>query len=118
MPVAEDPRATSTSPGHVAVGLVHEDPPRVLVAADEQVLSRLIALEIVCEEDPASLEPGALADIRAALLEEDWAAAVRAWIEATGVRVDVHPDEPVMRGSEFTAGEASFDIRLSRLFES
>jgi hypothetical protein len=116
--MAEDNRPTSTSPGHVAVAVVHEDPPRILVASDELALSRRVAVEIVCEEDPAALARGALDGIRAALLAEDWSAAVAAWIEATGVRVDVHPDEPVVHDQDMTAADAAFDIRLSRLFES
>lgn len=115
--MAEDSRPTSTAPRHVAVAVVHEDPPRILVASDELSLSRLLAVEIVSEEDPVSLDEGALATIRAALLEEDWSAAVAAWIEATGVRVDVHPDEPVVHDQDLAASDALFDIRLSRLFE-
>ena len=98
----------------MAVALVHEDPPRVLLARDETTLSRVLAREVVCEEDPDSLDAGALDEIRAALLAEDWASAVAGWIEATGIRIDVHPDEPVV--GEVSAEEAAFDIRLSRLF--
>lgn len=116
--MAESLRPTSTSPGHVAVAVVHEDPPRILVAADEVALSRRLAVEIVCEEDPGSLDPGAGEEIRTALLAEEWATAVAAWIEATGVRVDVHPDEPVVHDHDLTSADAVFDIRLSRLFET
>lgn len=114
----EDRRPTSTSPGHVAVAVVHEDPPRVLIAADETALSRALALQIVCEEEPSRFEEGALGEVRRALLEEDWAAAVACWIEATSVRVDVHPDEPVLHSRQLTADAAAFDMRLSRLFEA
>lgn len=100
------------------MALVHEDPPRVLVAADEHALSRVIAVEIVCEEDPTAIDAGALSEIRSALLAEDWGSAVAAWIEATGVRVDVHPDEPVVGAAGMSAERAAFDIRLSRLLRS
>jgi hypothetical protein len=116
--MGEDPRPTSTAPGHVAVAVVHEDPPRVLIASDESALSRAVALQIVCEADPYGLPIGSVERIRDALLEEDWASAVAVWIEVTGVRVDVHPDEPVLHPHDFGPEGVAFDIRLSRLFES
>jgi hypothetical protein len=115
--MVEDSRPTSTAPGNVAVAVVHEDPPRIFVASDEMSLSRLLAVEVVCEADPDRLDGGDLSVIRSALMEEDWASAVAAWIEATGVRVDVHPDEPVTHHQDLTSDDAAFDIRLSRLFE-
>lgn len=88
----------------------------MLLARDEVSLGRLLALEIVADTDPDSIDAGALADIRSALLEEDWSTAVSVWIEATGIRVDVHPDESVV--DEFSPEAAAFDIRLSRVFAS
>jgi len=90
----------------------------VLLATDEHVLSRMIAVEIVCEEDPSAIDAGALEEIREALLADDWAAAVAGWIEATGVRVDVYPDEPVVATESMSADRAAFDIRLSRLLRT
>ncbi len=115
--MVEDNRPTSTAPGNVAVAVVQEDPPRIFVASDEISLSRLLATEIVCEADPDRLDEGDLAVIRNALLDEDWSTAVATWIEVTGVRVDVHPDEPVVHHQDLTLDAAAFDIRLSRLFE-
>ena len=116
--MVEDSRPTSTAPGNVAVAVVHEDPPRIFVASDEVSLGRLLATEVVCEADPDRLDQGDLSIIRTALLDEDWSTAVATWIEATGVRVDVHPDEPVIHHQDLTSDAAAFDIRLSRLFES
>lgn len=109
-------RPTSTSPGRVAVAVTREDPPRLIVAADDDVLSRAIATRVIAQENPGAFEPSELAAIRSALLEQRWSDAVALWIEATTASVDVYPDEEIISQEDLSEEAAAFSIRLSRLF--
>ncbi|HVR78413.1 MAG TPA: hypothetical protein VMS99_08480 [Acidimicrobiia bacterium] len=109
-------RPTSTSPGRVAVAVTREDPPRLIVATDDDVLSRAIATKVIAQEDPGTFEEAELKAIRSALLEERWSDAVAMWIETTAASVDVYPDEEILRQEDLTTEAAAFSIRLSRLF--
>src|SRR5437870_2961042 len=82
-------------PWRVAVAIVHSDPPEVLLASNADVLTRLVALKVVAQTDPADLGASDLSAIRAALLDERWADAVVAWIDAGNQPVDAYPDEDV-----------------------
>ena len=94
-----------------------EDPPRVFVASDEFVLTRVLALKIVAGADPASLGDGEVARIRIALLEERWVDAVATWITATGTGMDVYPDEQLWTAEAVEEELMSLQIRLSPIFE-
>ena len=109
-------RPTSTSPGRVAVAVTREDPPRLLIATDEDVLSRAIATRVVAQEDPATFSHANLLAIQSALLEERWSDAVALWIDSTSASVDVYPDEEILRESDLTTEAAAFSIRMGRLF--
>jgi hypothetical protein len=111
-----DDASHSHWPGHIAVGVVRTDPPEVFLAADDIVLSRVLALFVVAPTDPRSLSVGALADIREALLDERWADAVVRWIDATGEPVDGYPDERVWTADSLDLERASMEIRVSRIF--
>ncbi len=103
----------------MAVGIVRSDPPQVFIAESQDVLGRLVALEVVATCDPEQLfRAGLLDDIREALLEERWGDAVAGWIAATGEAVDAYPDEIVWTEARLDGERASFEIRLSRVFES
>ncbi len=104
-------------PGRVAVAVVRSDPPLVFLATDDAVLSRLIALKVVARTDPSDLPTASLERIRSALLEENWAAAVVEWIQASGEAVDAYPDEDVWTESRLDAEVASLEIRLARIFD-
>lgn len=109
-------RPTSTSPGRVAVAVTREDPPRLIIAADDDVLSRAIATEVIAKEDPKAFKKPDLEAIRSALLEERWSDAVAIWIDTTQASVDVYPDEEVLQQEDLTVEAAAFSIRFSRLF--
>ena len=104
-------------PGRVAVAVVRSDPPQVLLAADEEVLSRLVALKVVARTPAAELDDHSLHRIRTALLEERWGDAVAAWIEATGEIVDGYPDEEVWSPERLDSDAASFEVRMAPIFE-
>lgn len=109
-------RPTSTSPGHVAVAVTREDPPRLLIATDDEVLSRAIATHVVAQEDSKWFTSAELVAIRSALLEERWADAVALWIDRTSASIDVYPDEQVLTQDDLSTEAAAFSIRMGRLF--
>lgn len=105
-------------PGRVAVAIIRGDPPGVTVAESDEVLGRLLALQVVAQTDPAELkEAGSLEEIRSALLEERWADAVSGWIDSTGMVVDAYPDEMLWTDARVDAEAASFEIRLAPIFK-
>ena len=103
-------------PGRVAVAVTRDETPEVLLADDEHVLSRLVALRLVARTPSASLGQH-LEKIRSALLEERWGDAVALWIEATGTVVDAYPDEEVWTDEQLDQDHASFEIRMAPIFE-
>lgn len=111
-------RPTSTSPGRVAVAVTREDPPRLIVATDDEVLSRAIATKVIAQEAPEAFKSSDLEAIRSALLEQRWSDAVALWIDATTASVDVYPDEEIVSQEDLSEEAAAFSIRLSRLFET
>lgn len=96
--------------------MTREDPPRLIVATDDDVLSRAIATRVIAQEDPGTFKPSELAAIRSALLEQRWSDAVALWIDTTSASVDVYPDEEIISQEDLSEEAAAFSIRLSRLF--
>lgn len=103
-------------PGRVAVAVTRDEPAQIMLAENDHVLSRLVALRLVAQTAPAVLG-GHLDEIRAALLEERWADAVLQWMEATGTVVDAYPDEDVWTEERLDEDRASFEIRMAPIFE-
>ncbi len=104
-------------PGRVAVGILNGDVPSVFIADSVDVLGRLLAIELVAKTDPSSLvSRGKLEEIREALLDERWADALTAWMEATGNSVDAYPDEVLWTEARLGSEHASFEIRLAPIF--
>lgn len=102
-------------PGAWAV--INYENPQIFLAENADVISRLIALKLVAGSDPA-LFGSNIGEVRDHLLNERWAGAVVAWIEATGVTVDVYEEYvPVWTQRELDQEIASMAIRTSRLFE-
>lgn len=109
-------RPTSTSPGRVAVAVTREDPPRLIIATNDEVLSRALVTQVIAQEDPRSFNAKDLDAIRAALLEERWSDAVAIWIDTTSASVDVYPDEEVLTDKDLSVDAAAFSMRLGRIF--
>jgi hypothetical protein len=109
----------TTEPGRVrrvSVAVTHGDPPSVVMAADEAVLTRAVALEIVAKTSPASLRPGYLDGIRDALLAEEWSDAILLWMDATGDVVDAYPDEPVWTEAHLDGERTVLELRVAPIF--
>ena len=103
-------------PGRVAVAVTHSEPPRVFVAEDHFVLSRVLALELVAHTDPDVFSHEDVVAVRSALLDERWADAVVVWMDATGESVDAYPDEDLWTADRMTLDRASMEIRMGRVF--
>lgn len=100
---------------HVAYAVVTGDDPIVVLAEDEGVLTRAIALEVVARSSAAQL--GSRADsIRSALLEGRWVDAVQGWMSATGERIDAYPSERVWDESSLDEDVIGLELRMRRLF--
>lgn len=115
-PWASDRPKVRPTPG--AIAIVKGDPPQVLLADSAAVMSRLIALRVVATSSPSDFAADTLAKIRQALLDERWADAVLAWMEATDTFIDVY-DEYVPVWSEAEVGEQHtvLEVRVARIFD-
>ncbi len=103
-------------PGAYAV--VRQQEPQVFVAATAGVLDRVLALQVVAQLPARDVSsPACLEEMRNALLEERWADALTAWIEETGVAVDVY-DEPLRMWTDrdVQVQQAAMEMRLAPLF--
>lgn len=78
--------------GLIAYAVTRGDEPRVFLAEDEYVLTRVIA-ELVAATDASRLSTIGASTIRSALLNEEWDTVVSTWISETGIIVDVYPPD-------------------------
>lgn len=101
----------------IAYAITHGTDPRVFLAEDEHVLSRLLALELVAATPADSLASDQLGVIRRALLEERWADAVAAWIGATDTYVDAYPTERVWSDRDLDEERTSLELRVAPIFD-
>lgn len=110
----------TTEPGRVrrvSVAVTHGDPPSVVMAADEAVLTRAVSLEIVAKTSPSGLRPEYLTGIREALLDEQWSDAILLWMDATGDVIDAYPDEPVWTDAHLDRERTLLELRVAPNFQ-
>jgi glycerol-3-phosphate cytidylyltransferase-like family protein len=100
---------------HIAYAVVTGDDPVVVLAEDEAVLTRAIALEIVARSSREELG-GSAERIRDALLEGRWVDAVERWMSATNNRIDAYPSERIWDEESLDEEVAGLELRLRRLF--
>lgn len=100
---------------HVAYAVVTGDDPVVVIAEDDAVLTRAIAVEIVARSSAAEL--GSFAGgIRDALLEGRWVDAVERWMSATGNGIDAYPSERIWDEESLDEEVTGLELRMRRLF--
>jgi len=110
-----DVRRQDYAPG--AYAIVKSDPPQLFLADNAAVISRLIALKVVAASDPGLFGSFREAGVKQALLEERWADAVVAWMNATGTDIDVYEEYvPVWTEDDLDADLAAMEIRMARIF--
>ena len=102
-----------------AYAVVRQQEPQVYLAEDAGVLDRVLALHLVARLDRNSISSDArLREMQSALLEERWDDALVAWIEETGIAVDVYAEPlPVWTKGDLDQEGAVLEIKISRLFE-
>lgn len=101
-----------------AWAVVKHDTPQIFLAENAQVISRLIALQVVAASDPTIFAPHEIEAVQEHLLHERWADAVLMWMEATGTFIDVYEEHvPIWTEDTLDREVASMAIRTSRLFD-
>ncbi len=100
----------------VAYAVVRCEPPQVFLADDVDVLTRVLAVELVARTDPAQLPPGTAEELRGELMEERWAAAVERWIHHTGIAVDVYTNLRVYADADLPADLVGAQLQFTPLF--
>jgi hypothetical protein len=98
----------------VACAVVREDPPRVFLAEDLESLNWVLALRLIATTPGGALSPDLRQELRRALTEERWGDAVVAWIERTGVPVDVYPSMDLYQTGDVELG--SLELQFQPLF--
>jgi hypothetical protein len=101
----------------VACAVVHSQPPAVYLAADVEVLHRVLALEVVARTEPSVLG-NAHEAIREALIEERWGDAAVAWIGITGIGIDVYPNVSVYDHNDLPPEIIGAQLQFAPLFRS
>jgi hypothetical protein len=102
----------------VAYAIVHEDPPEVYIAESIEVLSEVLARQVIARSSSADFEAHALARIREALLQQNWSDAVEAWIIQTGVGISVFDSEVVWSQEMLGKEPYRFIIRGTPIFKN
>lgn len=103
------------SGSRIAYAVVPGDDPVVVLAEDEETLTRAVALRVVATTRAAELG-GAVSGIRQALLEDQWLEAVQLWMSATGLVVDGYPSERVWSQESLDDERTSMELRMMPIF--
>jgi hypothetical protein len=99
----------------VAYAVVHSEPAAIYLATDIEVLQRVVAMEVIARTDPRLLA-GREDEIRDALLAERWSVAAAAWIEATGIGIDVYTNISVYDADDLPADLVGAQLQFTSLF--
>ena len=100
----------------VAIAILRSDPSEPRIAENAEVLSRVIALQIIARTPPQDIDAHALDALREALLQERWGDALALWIQHGGDAVDVYDDVEVWTDEALDEDHASLEIRMAPLF--
>jgi hypothetical protein len=98
----------------VACAVVRDDPPRVFVAADLETLNWVLACQLVAKTPGRDLLPGDRDALRVALTECRWGDAVFAFIDRTGIAVDVYESTECFAPADVEVGP--LELQLTPLF--
>jgi hypothetical protein len=103
-------------PRRVAYALVPGEEEIAYVAEDSEVLTRVVVLQLVTQLRPEQIRQDQLERIRGALQDEDWQEAIIAWMDATGQRLNVFPDEPIWTNSGLDEARLRLELPLTPIF--
>jgi hypothetical protein len=99
----------------VAIAVVRDNPPSILVAEDLDVLHRALAVRLVAKADPNRIPAAKRDALRTALLNDRWSDAVALWIEQHGVAIDVYTED-VLTSADLPRDLLGAQMQLSPLF--
>ena len=99
----------------VALAVVRDTPPSVVVADDLGVLQRALAVRLVARTEPDRIGAPEREALREALVEERWSDALVAWIRHTGIAIDVYT-ERVLTVDDLPAELLGVQLQFSPLF--
>ena len=99
----------------VALAVVRDTPPSVVVADDIDVLQRALAVRLVARTEPGQIADADRTALRDALSEERWSDALTAWIKHTGIAIDVYT-ERVLTDDDLPADLLGVQLQFSPLF--
>ena len=99
----------------VALAVVRDTPPSVVVAEDIDVLQRALAVQLVARAGPEQIDIAERQRLRAALEEERWSDALVSWIKHTGIAIDVYT-ERVLTDEDLPAELLGVQLQFSPLF--
>ena len=102
-------------PEIVSIAVLHGDPPDVFVAEDLETLHRLLALRVVAQVPSTSLPKRVVDEIRAALLDERWGAAVEAWMRTNDEVLDVYESWDLVLATDVELVDA--ELQFTPLFQ-
>lgn len=101
----------------VALAILRSDPSEGWLAEDVDVLSRVLALQVVAHTPPSTIKSTeVLGQIRQSLLDERWGDAVSLWIQHGGDAIDVYDDVEIWTEDALDVEQASFEIRMAPIF--
>ena len=82
----------------------------MFIAEDMETMNWVLALRLVARTSAGEIGPALRDELRESLLEERWADAVYAWMDAMDVEVDIYPSEDMFtaRDVEFAPTELQF----------
>ena len=98
----------------VACAVVRDDPPRVFVAEDLDTLNWVLACQLVAKTPGRDLPAGERDALRVALTEQRWGDAVFAFIDRTGIAVDVYESTELFGPVDVEVGP--MELQLTPLF--
>ena len=101
----------------VALAILRSDPAEGWLAEDVDVLSRVLALQVVAHTPPSTIKDADVREqIKEALLDERWGDAVSLWIQHGGDAIDVYDDVEIWTDDALDVEQASFEIRMAPIF--
>lgn len=100
-------------PEVVACAVVHDDPPQIFLAEDEETLSWVLALHLIARRRGSELEAGMRDALREALRDEQWGEAVELWMRDRP-EIDVYPSFDLYRARDVAM--AAQELEFTPLF--
>ena len=101
-------------PKVVGYAVVHDDPPQVFIAEDQDTLNWVLALHLIARTPGREL-PERLRDrLRQALRDEQWGEAVELWMQDSP-EIDVYPSTDLYTAQDVEL--AALELDFTPLFE-